>query len=87
MSKNLEPDSIGTHMTEQVAKKDRHLICMNSSCKKGEHTFIVTTFITSAGKQKATMMKCQCCLMPIEVNEASQNWVVNAKWLTENQAQ
>ena len=67
-----------------VEKKERKLIAMNADCKKGEHTFIVTTSIVSAGKQTATMMKCQHCLMPIELNSASQNWKVNENWLTEN---
>jgi len=28
-------------------------------------------------------MMCRHCLMPIELNEASKDWVVNREWLKE----
>ncbi len=66
------------------ATSSRKIIDMLDPCKKGQHTFIVTVWNTSAGTKKATYMKCQHCLMPIELNSSSQDWVINAEWLTEN---
>lgn len=64
--------------------KPRKVISMLDPCKKGSHTFIITKWLISGGKQKATEMKCQHCLMPVEVNEQSQDWIVDAKWLNES---
>jgi hypothetical protein len=68
---------------DTVASKARKVVTPHTNCGDGTHTFIVTKWTTTGGYQKATHMACRHCLMPIEFNEGSQDWVVNGKWLKE----
>jgi len=63
--------------------KARKMVTMHPSCADGVHTFVVSKWQITGGYQKATHMMCRHCLMPIELNEASQDWVVNREWLKE----
>lgn len=43
-----------------------------ASCKKGEHTFIITESIITSSRQKVLEMRCQHCLMHVSVEEIEQ---------------
>lgn len=60
-------------MAEQKEKKQK--VKSSTTCKNGEHTFIVTGWYTKGGHQKATAMRCRYCLMPMNIEEIeSQEW-------------
>lgn len=71
--------------TPKVAKKVRKMITQQDDCSRGFHNFIVSTWVVSGGNKRATHMMCCHCLMPIELNEASKDWVVNREWLTKKE--
>ncbi len=50
-----------------TAKKKK--VEMTTECKAGKHIFIVTASMTKGGLQKATTMRCQACLMPLDMEE------------------
>lgn len=64
-----------------LATKANKLIVQSSNCEKGIHTFIVSVWQVTGSAKKAVHMKCRHCLMPIELNEASKDWVVSSEWL------
>lgn len=49
-------------MTEQ--KKE-----VQTACKKGSHSFIVTRWLSKGGSEKAVQMRCQKCLEPVGIEE------------------
>jgi hypothetical protein len=63
--------------------KAKKVITPQGSCQDGKHTFIVTVWQVTGNAKKALHMKCQHCLMPIELNETSKDWVVSREWLKE----
>ena len=45
------------------------------SCREGNHTYIVTNWGIGGGQQKARHMRCQHCLMPLDMQEIeSMEW-------------
>lgn len=55
--------------------KKKQKVESNVACKDSHHTFVVTNWFTKGGHQKATMMRCQHCLMPMNIEEIeSQEW-------------
>lgn len=50
-----------------TAKKKK--VTVTAACKDGKHIFIVTASMTKGGVQKATTMRCQSCLMPLQMEE------------------
>ncbi len=51
----------------------------HTACAKGNHTYIVTVWQTGGGKEKAIAMKCQHCLMPLDLTEIdTANWADKA---------
>ncbi len=65
--------------------KVKKMITQHPSCGDGVHTFIVTVWSVTGSAKKAAHMMCRHCLMPIELNTASQDWVVNREWLTKKE--
>ena len=67
-------------MIEKVEVKEKKEKKMepHACCKKGEHTYIVTSWIVSAGHKKALHMRCRNCLMPLDLVELS-----NVEWFKE----
>ena len=63
--------------------KAKKIISPTTNCADGTHTFIVTFWQVTGSARKAMHMMCRNCLMPIELNEASKDWVVNREWLKE----
>ena len=61
--------------------KAKKQVTVKDECAHGSHTFIVSKWETTGGYKKATHMMCRHCLMPIELNSASQDWVVSRDWL------
>lgn len=55
-----------------MAEKKKKVDVM-AECKNGHHTFIVTDIMVKANKHKATMMRCQHCLMPMNLEEIEMN--------------
>ena len=49
-------------MTEK--KKD-----VRASCAKGNHSYIVTRWLSKGGSEKAVQMRCQKCLEPVGIEE------------------
>ncbi len=48
----------------------------HTNCELGNHTYVVTTWQIGGGKEKAIAMKCQHCLMPLDLTEIdSAEWV------------
>ena len=44
-------------------------------CKDGFHTFFVTLWRTSGGRQEAVEIRCRHCLMPLSLEEMkSSEW-------------
>lgn len=56
---------------EPLEKKHEHA----DKCKQGFHTYIVTTWQVGGGKEKAIAMRCQGCLMPLDLQE-----IESAEW-------
>lgn len=46
---------------------------VNGDCKTGKHTFIVTAYMQKGNHKKATHMRCQYCLMPMNLEEVEMN--------------
>lgn len=46
---------------------------VKTECKDGQHTFIVTAYMQKGNNKKATMMRCQHCLMPMNIEEVEMN--------------
>lgn len=63
--------------------KAKKMVTQHDDCAIGRHTFIVSVWQVTGSAKKAIHMMCQHCLMPIELNEASRDWVVNREWLKE----
>jgi len=63
--------------------KIRKQIQASKDCLNGTHTFIVTHWQVTGNAKRALHMMCQNCLMPIELNDASKDWVINREWLKE----
>ncbi len=40
-----------------------------TSCQEGKHTYVVTHWQIGGGQQKAQTMRCQHCLMPMNMME------------------
>jgi len=48
---------------------------LTTECKTGKHIFIVTASMTKGGMNKATTMRCQHCLIPLDLEEiSSREW-------------
>ena len=60
-------------MAEDKAKKKK--MVSSESCRAGKHTYMVVDWSTVGGRKKAIHMRCQHCLMPVDLVE-----VANAKW-------
>lgn len=60
----------------QVAKPKPVKECKpHTACDDGRHTFIVTGWQVGNGKEKAIAMRCQHCLMPMDLSEVeSLEW-------------
>lgn len=47
----------------------------NIDCQDGYHMYIVTAWQEAAGRRKAIHMRCQFCLMPMDLQEVeSMEW-------------
>lgn len=44
-----------------------------ADCKNGKHTFIVTGYMQKGTIKKATLMRCQHCLMAMNLEEVEMN--------------
>lgn len=65
---------IGINMAEPAKKLK---VESSTKCKNANHTFIVTEWFIKGGHQKAGMMRCQHCLMPMNLEEIeTQEWKV-----------
>ena len=47
----------------------------HTACELGNHTYVVTAWQIGGGKEKAIAMKCQHCLMPLDLTE-----IDSAEW-------
>ena len=63
--------------------KAKKIITPHKECDKGCHTFIPSKSTITGSAHKVVHMICQHCLMPIELNENSKDWVVASEWLKE----
>lgn len=52
---------------------------LTTECKAGKHKFIVTAWFNKGGQQKATTMRCQYCLIPLDMEEMHMR-----EWSEEN---
>lgn len=60
-------------MTEKKRK-----VTQSNTCKEGKHTFIVSMWQDKGGFQKAVHMRCQNCLMLMDMDEINwQEWRAN----------
>lgn len=57
-----------------MPKNEKKHAC-NEACKEGRHTYIVTAWQIGGGKEKAIAMRCQACLMPLDLQE-----IESAEW-------
>ncbi len=53
--------------------------CAPTGCQAGHHTYIVTNWKIGGAQQKAQHMRCQHCLMPMDLQE-----IEGAEWRTAN---
>lgn len=63
-------------MADEPKKKcaeKKHEPC--TPCTQGNHTYIVTSWQVGGGKEKAIAMRCQHCLMPLDLEE-----IQSAEW-------
>lgn len=56
-----------TKLKPAPKSEKKHVPC--ASCKEGNHTYIVTNWKIGGGQQKAQHMRCQYCLMPMDMAE------------------
>ena len=47
----------------------------HEACHEGQHTYVVTAWQIGNGKEKAVAMRCQHCLMPLDLEELN-----SAEW-------
>lgn len=50
-------------------KKEKKKVTQSTDCKNGKHTFIVTRWQVKGGFEKAVAMRCQHCLVPLDMDE------------------
>lgn len=47
----------------------------HETCHEGKHTYVVTAWQVGNGREKAVAMRCQHCLMPLDLEELN-----SAEW-------
>lgn len=62
-------------MMAEAKTKPEKKHTVSDSCKNGLHTYIVVDWDTASGRKKAVHMRCQHCLMPLDLVELK-----NAEW-------
>lgn len=59
---------------EKLTKKFEH----RKECEEGLHSFMITRWVSGGGKEKALQVRCQYCLMPLDLEEIeSAEWSQN----------
>ena len=57
------------------SKEKKVKVKQSTSCKNGEHTFLVTESFTKGQHKKATKMRCRHCLIAMNIEEIeTQEW-------------
>jgi hypothetical protein len=56
--------------TKEEAKASAKKKCVpHDGCKDGQHTYVVTCWQVGAGKEKAVAMRCQRCMIKVDLQE------------------